>query len=273
MTRRPTSSEERAARTLGQMAPGTLGGRSRVAAPLRSPSNVGAALGASTAGGSGSASAAASGVAEHLEDASAAHAASAVAFTPAGSIGATDVQAAIAEVDGDVTGHVGDPVDAHDASAVSLDPTGMTYVTGSDVQAAVGELDAAIDAVASTAVHVHVGTWAQDAAAASQTAVVLLLEGGGRGEAIMPRAGSVTGVAVWTDDPRTAGTLTVDVTVDGVATGLQAVLDGTDTETAVGVQAAGVDAFTAGQRIGVVVSTDGAWAPAGNITVGVQVAG
>jgi len=65
--------------------------------------------------------------------------ASEVPFTPAGSIAATDVQAALVEVDGDVTAHVADTVDAHDASAISFTPAGSIAAT--DVQAAIAELD------------------------------------------------------------------------------------------------------------------------------------
>lgn len=66
MTRRPMSFDERSAHAIGQMIPGTLGGRSRIAAPVRSAPNVGAAIGSTTAGGSGTATAAATGFAEHL---------------------------------------------------------------------------------------------------------------------------------------------------------------------------------------------------------------
>lgn len=66
MTRRPMSSDERSARTVGQMIPGTLGGRSRVATPVRSAPNIGAAIGSTAVGGSGSAGQASSGLATHL---------------------------------------------------------------------------------------------------------------------------------------------------------------------------------------------------------------
>jgi hypothetical protein len=75
------------------------------------------------------------------------HPASSVTFTPAGSVAATDVQAAIAEVDGDVTtvagaltSHLTDTTDAHDASAVSFTPAGTIAAT--DVQAAIEEVAA-----------------------------------------------------------------------------------------------------------------------------------
>ena len=40
--------------------------------------------------------------------------------------------------------HIADTSDAHDASAISVDPTGLTVVAGTDVQTAIGELDAGI---------------------------------------------------------------------------------------------------------------------------------
>ncbi len=88
----------------------------------------------------------------HVNDSAGAHAATAVAFTPTGTVAATDVQAAIAEVDtekattGSVTtvatglsDHLADTVDAHDASAISSVPAGDLAAT--TVQAALDELD------------------------------------------------------------------------------------------------------------------------------------
>lgn len=75
----------------------------------------------------------------HINDASDAHDASAISFSPAGSISSTDVQAAIAEVDSDVTAHVGDSSAAHAASAISFSATGN--IASTDVQAAIAELD------------------------------------------------------------------------------------------------------------------------------------
>jgi len=69
-----------------------------------------------------------------------------VTFSPTGSIASTDVQAALAELDGDVAAnatsisdHLSDTSDAHDASAISFSPTGGLAST--DVQAALAELD------------------------------------------------------------------------------------------------------------------------------------
>lgn len=78
-------------------------------------------------------------VSGHIADAAAAHAASAIANTPAGTIAATDVQAAINELDGDITGHVGDAADAHAATAITNTPAGS--IAAITVQAAIDELD------------------------------------------------------------------------------------------------------------------------------------
>lgn len=92
-------------------------------------------------------------ITDHIADAAAAHAASAVSFTPAGSVASTDVQAAIAEVDGDVTGHVSDAVAAHAASAVSFSPTGSVAAT--TVQAAIAEVDGDVTGHVSDASAAH----------------------------------------------------------------------------------------------------------------------
>ncbi len=82
----------------------------------------------------------------HLADAADAHAASAVTFTPTGTLSSTTVQAAIAELEADVVagsglaGHLADAVDAHDASAISFTPVGTIAAT--DVQGAIAEVAA-----------------------------------------------------------------------------------------------------------------------------------
>jgi hypothetical protein len=76
--------------------------------------------------------------------------ASEVTNVPAGTIAATDVQAAINELDGDVVAaqtdidnHIADTSDAHDASAISNVPSGNLAAT--DVQAALNELQSDVD--------------------------------------------------------------------------------------------------------------------------------
>jgi hypothetical protein len=113
--------------------------------------------------------------------------------------------------------------------------------------------------------------WFQDNVAASQTAVVLNLEGGNRTEVVMVRAGAVTGIAVASNEARTAGTLTVDVTINGTVTGLTAVLDATNTTTDTGTQDETLDTYVAADLIGVKITTDGSWAPTtADITVCIE---
>jgi hypothetical protein len=97
----------------------------------------------------------------HINDTTAAHAASAVSNTPAGNLSSTTVQGALNElqsdIDAEVTArtsavgtvqsnldaHLNDTVDAHDASAISNIPSGNLAAT--DVQGAVNELQSDID--------------------------------------------------------------------------------------------------------------------------------
>lgn len=81
---------------------------------------------------------AAANLAAHIADTTAAHAASAIGFTPASGIAATDVQAAIVEDAGDLAAHLADTSDAHDASAISFAPAGTIAAT--TVQAAIEEV-------------------------------------------------------------------------------------------------------------------------------------
>jgi hypothetical protein len=68
-----------------------------------------------------------------------------VDFTPAAGVAATDVQAAIEEVAGDVTAHLADSVDAHDASAISFSPG--SGLSSTDAQAAIVEVKTYADAL------------------------------------------------------------------------------------------------------------------------------
>lgn len=85
---------------------------------------------------------AASAVAAHEADATNAHAASAIGFSATGTIAATTVQAAVAEVATDaaaaLAAHEGDTTAAHAASAVSFTPTGT--ISATNVQAALAEV-------------------------------------------------------------------------------------------------------------------------------------
>lgn len=76
---------------------------------------------------------------DHLLDPTDAHDASAVSFSPTGTIVATDVQAMGAELDGDIQAHIADATAAHAASAISY--AGSAGLSASDVEAAIDELD------------------------------------------------------------------------------------------------------------------------------------
>lgn len=102
----------------------------------------------------------------------------------------------------------------------------------------------------------------QDNVTASQTDVALNVLGqAGNAAYYMPHYGSITAISVRSNDARTAGTLTVDATIAGTKTGLQAVLDGTNTSYHSAAQAQGTDRFSAGSDIGVKITTDAGWLP------------
>lgn len=117
----------------------------------------------------------------------------------------------------------------------------------------------------------------QDNVASSQTGVALARAGDASwaafdGKVIMLRGGSITAVAVKSNEARTAGTLTVEVTKNGSGTGLTAVLDGTNTTFKVTTQDKDTDTFVAGDEIGVTITTDGSWAPnTADIRVAIEV--
>lgn len=109
--------------------------------------------------------------------------------------------------------------------------------------------------------------FAQDAIADSQSAVAMnIMETTATTstlpvtEYVIPWDFEIVGIAVMSSEARTAGTATVDATIDGTVTGLQAILDGTNTTRDTGTQFRGADVGTAGQRIGVKLTT-ASWTP------------
>src|SRR5205814_10665253 len=79
---------------------------------------------------------------------------------------------------------------------------------------------------------------------------------------IAVRAGSVTGVNVKSDTPRSAGTLTLKVFKNGATFSVNpAVLDGKNTTFKATTQAKDTSTFVAGDEISCVVATDSAWLP------------
>lgn len=113
----------------------------------------------------------------------------------------------------------------------------------------------------------------QDNVPASQSAVALTnLGDAARTWYPAKGAGSIVAIAVQSNAARSAGTLTVDATIDGAVTGFQAILNGTNTTTKVTTQEAGITTHTSGQKLGVKITTDGSWAPTtADITVSVTV--
>lgn len=102
----------------------------------------------------------------------------------------------------------------------------------------------------------------QDNVAANQTEVVLGIGMGAVNGYVMPRAGHVIGVAVHSNDARTAGQLNVYPAIDGVALASSAQLDATNTATHTMKVSKDLDsAFLAGARIGALITTTAAWAP------------
>lgn len=79
-------------------------------------------------------------------------------------------------------------------------------------------------------------------------------------EYVMPWDFEVVGISIVSSEARTAGTLTVDATINGTVTGLQAALNATDTTRDTGTQVRGSDTGVAGSRIGVKLTTT-SWTP------------
>jgi len=75
-----------------------------------------------------------------------------------------------------------------------------------------------------------------------------------------PWAGSIVGVSVAVEAARTAGTLTVEPTIDGSDSGIDVVIDDDPTQYNTAKYRRGQYPVTAGQRIGVDITTDSSWA-------------
>lgn len=88
-------------------------------------------------------------LADHINDLGAAHAASAVAFTPGSGLLSTTVQSAVEEAVGvassTLAAHLSDTADAHDASAVSV--AAIVGMAATDVQTALAELQTELSQV------------------------------------------------------------------------------------------------------------------------------
>lgn len=80
-------------------------------------------------------------------------------------------------------------------------------------------------------------------------------------EAIAVRAGSLVGVVVRSDSAQLTGTCTVEVFINGVASGLIAILDGTNRTIKATTQAKDTDAIAVGDTIDVRFTTTAGWTP------------
>ena len=100
----------------------------------------------------------------------------------------------------------------------------------------------------------------QDNVAAGQTAVALSDGRSTRGYCAAEE-GSVVAIAVRSNEARTAGTLTLEAYIGGVATGLTVVLDATNATTNSTLQDQGKDTFTRGAAIDCRITTSAGWTP------------
>lgn len=107
---------------------------------------------------------------------------------------------------------------------------------------------------------IHALPFYQDNVAAAQTDVALLGPPSTRGY-VAPEDGSIITLAVRTNDPRTAGTLTVEPRVNGTKIGFAVALNATDTTFKYDRQDQGLDTFVAGDLIDMVITTDAGWLP------------
>lgn len=79
-------------------------------------------------------------------------------------------------------------------------------------------------------------------------------------ESLIPFEFELVAVTVTSSEARTAGTLTVDATINGTATGLQAALDATNTTRHHAKQPRNTNTGVAGDRVGVKLTT-ASWTP------------
>lgn len=79
---------------------------------------------------------------------------------------------------------------------------------------------------------------------------------------VVPLAGRVAGISIRSNEARTAGSLTVNPVIDGtVNTRISAVLDATNTQSHSMLSFEDTGSFNANSRLGVNITTTGAWDP------------
>ena len=102
--------------------------------------------------------------------------------------------------------------------------------------------------------------------AAGQTDVDVYESTGTTQEVTQKAAGSLVGIEVHLESDRTAGTLTIEPTINGTkvtSAVLDITIDNSTVNNATAATAPGTAnlTFTSGQRLGVAITSDGSWAP------------
>lgn len=87
---------------------------------------------------------------------------------------------------------------------------------------------------------------------------------------VAPFDGSIIGITARTENARTAGSLDAHPSVGGAAGALSAIIDVTNTQRHYAVQLPQVETFSAGDELGVMVTTDGTWAAGATPSVDVD---
>ena len=131
---------------------------------------------------------------------------------------------------------------------LTIDTSGNTDIAG-DITAAGGFKNTA-------------GTWYQTDVPDVQSDVTLnLLGSSDNSEIVVPYAGSIVGITVASNAARTGGNLTVEATINGTGTGLTALINVSDPQYRYTTQAKDTDTFSAGDLLGVTISTANPWGP------------
>jgi hypothetical protein len=195
----------------------------------------------------------------HVNDTTAAHAASAISFTPNGSIAATDVQAAIQEVRDEAGGATPDADAttkglvqlAGDLAGIAASPqiaTGVIVNTDVNASAAIAEskLNLASDAAAGTASRRTLGTGAAQAAAGNHTHTGLTPRIVGTiGAAITTQTVTFGGAEeVWLIGVAATATVTLASRTAGARLLILAILDSVTRTITISDGAGGTQAFT-----------------------------
>lgn len=164
------------------------------------------------------------------------------------------VYAPVVEVDG----AAGTTMDAADVNTPNNEIVAVQTELGTVPKGTFADVKARLNVLGG----IVLGPFAQRNVPASQAAVDIgFLADADFKQAVAFRAASIIGIAIRSTEARTAGTLTAEVFKGGVATGLTAVLDATNTQTKVTTQAVALDTVVAGDLLTVRITTDAAWLP------------